>query len=101
MKPCVIEAPDGMEFITGDQPIINTYAGQDTNAWAERDEYFYPVSPRRALILSENIDSHALHGSQVSPLRAHVLNDMMANAAHEQRFASRRESLENLQPQAP
>lgn len=101
MKPCVVEAPDGMEFITGDQPIINTYAGQDPKAMVQRDEYFYPVSPRRALLLSENVDTHALHGSQVSALRAHVLNDMMANAAHEQRFASRRESLETHQPKAP
>jgi len=94
MKLCLLEAPDELEFITCDQPVINTYAVFNPSDVTENDEFYYPVSPRRAVILSEHASYHGLHGTKLSALRVHYLNDLIAKAAYEQRFASRRASLE-------
>ena len=93
MKLTVLNAPEGSEFITCDQPVINTYGGGKAAKIVHNDEFYYPVSPQRAMILSEHSTYADLHGTTISNLRAAYLNDLMGKSAYEQAFASKKESL--------
>jgi len=57
IKIILIENLSTIPFITGDQPIINTFAvGKKLEDIVENIELYYPISPTLAILLSENID---------------------------------------------
>jgi hypothetical protein len=96
MKLSILQAPDGMEFITCDQPVINTYAAGAPGTIVKDDEFYYPVSPRRAIMMSEHTSYADLHGTTIGDVRMSYLNDLVRRSAHEQTFASVKASLEGV-----
>jgi hypothetical protein len=95
----VLQAAPGMEFITSDQPVVNTYgAFTDRGSLVDELELFYPVSPTRAAILSGHSVYHGAEGSALDPFRVTYLNQTMERAAHEQLFAKSEETLRSLVP---
>lgn len=93
----VLNAAPNMEFITGDQPAVNTYgAFVAPNTPLEELELYYPVSPTRAVILSDH--SIYQHGMTLEPLRMNYLNQTIELIAYEQLFAKSEEPLRVIAP---
>jgi Protein of unknown function (DUF4238) len=91
-KVVIIDNETGVPFITGDQPIINIHATLRQVA-SERLEFFYPLSPYRAMLLLE-IESE--HPALVSVDEVANFNNLILRNSHEQVFSNSRESLETL-----
>lgn len=95
----VLQAPPDMEFITADQPAINThgaFVGPTTPV--EELELFYPVSPTRAVILSGHPTYEGTHSTTLEPFRMGYLNQTIEQIAYEQLFARSEDSLRSLVP---
>jgi Protein of unknown function (DUF4238) len=97
MKLQVVQSPPTVNFITADQPAVNTYGAfvaPDTPL--EELELYYPVSPTRALIVSGHSVYQDVHGAQLQPFRALYLNQIMEHIAYEQLFASSEGDLRHI-----
>ncbi len=89
----LLENDTGTPFITGDQPTVNLLApppGEMSRLLA----FYYPVSPRLAVILDEADELTGFRPGQVSTEQVQSLNREIQRAAHKQVFASSREILE-------
>ncbi len=85
----VVRAPPGMEFITADQPAVNTYgAFVAPSTPVDELEFYYPVSPTRAAILSGHRVYQNVHGTELTPFRTNYLNQTIEHVAYEQLFAT-------------
>lgn len=87
----IIRNKSSMQFITGDQPVINLCANGETPP--ESLSFYYPISPGLALYLGEpekasNIPFQALTVEAVAQL-----NISMAHASHSQTYAQSAEPL--------
>jgi hypothetical protein len=87
-----------IDFITGDQPIVNIHAVTRRDVIPDKFELYYPLTPRRAMLWSQ-----ALPGQQGSRIRVgdsvvQHHNKMMAAAAHEMVFGTSKESVEAHKP---
>jgi hypothetical protein len=52
--PVLLKNETKMEFITGDQPIINTFAvGLNTHQEPDNLEFYYPITPKLAFLLTD------------------------------------------------
>ncbi len=78
-------------FITGDQPIINMHATYEPGA-PEKLEFFYPISPQKAMLLLESSD----HSQAVTVENVLRYNNLIARNSYEQVFSNSREYLEAL-----
>ena len=94
-----MRASPGMEFLTSDQPVINTY-GAFISPTTPVDELalYYPVSPTRALIVSGHGAYRGIHGKTLEPIRTNYLNQAIERIAHEQIFGKSAGSLTLLAP---
>ncbi|MEQ7330473.1 DUF4238 domain-containing protein [Xanthomonas campestris] len=87
LVPTLLLNKSGVKFITGDQPIINTHAvyvpkGENI----PETEFYYPISPDRAIIFSENL--HYRSGVITDPAITREFNKKMALSAERSAFAS-------------
>jgi hypothetical protein len=95
----VFQAPPNTEFITGDQPVLNTHgAFVEPRKLIEEFEFFYPVSPSRAAILSGHSIYQGAHGTVLDPFRVAYFNQTIELGAHEQLFAQSEDVLKALMP---
>jgi hypothetical protein len=80
-------------FITGDQPIINVHATGSAEAPPKRLELYYPLSPKRAMMLLElaTQQSTALNINDVQRF-----NELILWNSHELAFSNSREYLDGL-----
>ena len=93
----VMCAAPGTEFITADQPAINTYgAFVAPTVPLDELELYYPVSPSRALIISGHSTYKSVHDQEIDPFRVNYLNQAIELVAHEQLFAKSEEALKGL-----
>jgi len=90
----MLEAPSGVEFITGDQPVYNLHAANSFDPIRGKLSLYYPVSPRFALQVDFDNSEAANSHSRVSEQSATRLNDFIARMAVEQIYASELKSLE-------
>lgn len=82
------------ELITGDQPVINTYAnkfGEMTPV--ESLEYYYPVSPKIAILITNDINLSDIYELELSEAEIEKYNKMIVEQSHNQIFSSSREVL--------
>lgn len=85
----IINAAPGTEFITSDQPVINTYAaGAAQGTQVEELELYYPLSPSRALLVSDRAVYQGVHGKQIDSSLVQYFNRAITLTAHEQILAS-------------
>ena len=92
-KFILVENATGLEFITGDQPLINLHGGDGEKSPATLS-WYYPISPRLALFLTAVDEEPAFTTAGLTSAQVSDLNAKIADAGHSQVFAQSRESLE-------
>jgi hypothetical protein len=81
----LIQNRTDVPFVTGDQPIINLHGDGATPP--EALSFYYPVSPRLALLWPEVGEAPAFTTDGLTPTQAGALNMRMLEACHSQVFA--------------
>jgi predicted nucleotidyltransferase len=85
------------ELITGDQPVINTYAMAITNAGPpDKVEFYYPVSPKLAILLTEIPKNGCSNVIIFKEDEVNSYNLMMIKESHSQIYAASEETLNEL-----
>jgi hypothetical protein len=90
-KLVLVQNNTEVTFITGDQPIINMYAR--TSQSKEKFSFYYPISPRLALILTESDEEPTFSTESLTPEQVSKLNARMLEACHSQVFGQSEASL--------
>ena len=93
----LLENDTGTPFITGDQPTVNLLAPPPSEM-PRLLAFYYPVSPRLAVILDEADEPTGFRPGQVSTAQVERLNSEIQSGAHEQIFGSSRGVLEPFVP---
>jgi hypothetical protein len=76
------------EFITGDQPVINTHtASLGFLAPPEELEFYYPVSPKLAILITEEKHNGDENIKFLSRVEVEEYNEMIAEQSHTQIYA--------------
>jgi len=82
------------KLITGDQPIINTYAiGLSINQVVEDLEFYYPLSPDLAILLTQNHSHDEFGIIYLSEKEVDRYNLSIIEQSHSQIYANSEESL--------
>lgn len=90
----MVFAGSDAQFITSDQPAINTRAvGVPEDTLVEQLELYYPVSPKVAVLFSERPESQVLHGRRLDAQQVGQFNQAIQALAHEQLYSATREGL--------
>lgn len=83
-----------LEFIAGDQPVINSYADVARRLESlESFDMYYPISPRLAIYYTDRPDWHVSDLRELNEEEVHRFNGMIADNASKQLYASRKETL--------
>jgi dethiobiotin synthetase len=84
-------------FITGDQPVINTFnRSKYSKELVEKLEFYYPVSPNIAILITdrqEYIDIDSLYLDESDMI--HKYNSLIIEASHEQIYSNSEEILKD------
>ena len=88
----LIDSGTEVPFITGDQPIINLHA-RFGEGLTEKVAFYYPLSPRRAMLLLEASNPQI---PSVRVAEVQRLNALIVRNSYEQVFSNSREYLETL-----
>ncbi|MEW5687670.1 MAG: DUF4238 domain-containing protein [Pseudomonadota bacterium] len=96
LRLVLLDNATGVPLMTGDQPLINLLSGGD---WPppEKLAWYYPLSPARAMVLTEPPYIYASERVQLSVDDVHRLNGRIHSASHEQLYSVSREQLEAMQ----
>jgi hypothetical protein len=90
----LIRNNSGINFITGDQPVVNIIQDKTEGELYPRDvELYYPVSPKLGIFVSHNATFSLEYEEVVSSDEVISLNGMIADDHEEQLFGNRREDL--------
>jgi hypothetical protein len=90
----VVDNSTDTPFITADQPIINLHA-KATGKIPDKLEFFYPLSPKKAMLLVETSNQRHIEPSP-SPFAVNNYNVLMLRNAYEQVFSNSAEYLETI-----
>ncbi|MBK3665537.1 DUF4238 domain-containing protein [Bradyrhizobium diazoefficiens] len=90
-KLVLLDNSTDTQFITGDQPIMNL-RGDGLRPPTELC-FYYPVSPRSALLLAEANKQPAFSSASLTAAQVGELNQEMRRACHSQLFGQTRDSL--------
>lgn len=88
-------------FITADQPIINLAANPTETAPPEAWDLYYPLSPKRAMLLLMPNSDRRPSSQSVTDGPAHMYNLSMAAHSNYQIFASEESELEAIKVELP
>lgn len=84
-----LDAWPDTEFITADQPLVNTCAvGLPDNVGPDKLEYYYPLSPRLAVLLDFDHESPGTGRRSLTPDEVADYNQMLIDEAVEQIYAA-------------
>jgi hypothetical protein len=83
----LLHALDGSSFITGDQPVINTYSIDSEELGGDDLEFYYPISPSIAVLVGTGRDP-ATRQPDATATKVEVAryNRAIAQASHRQIF---------------
>lgn len=88
----LLENLSGVPFITGDNVAVNTYSVDESTEAPTEYEFYYPVSPRYAALVTKR---QVLSSREtVNAVTAHEYNVMMMKVAQEMIFSSNKEQLD-------
>ena len=90
----IIMLTDGARFIVGDQPVINTYSTFDAKAEPEKIEFFYPITPNSALLLTDDTKYANGQTLSISPDEVLKYNMLEQKSAREMIFAKEKVRLD-------
>ena len=92
-KLVLVENTTDLPFITGDQPLVNLH-GSDGEKSPATLSWYYPISPRLALFLTEVDEGPTYTTAGLTSAQVSDLNARIAAASHRQLFGPSRELLE-------
>jgi hypothetical protein len=92
-KLVLIDNASDTPFITADQPVVNLQAGY-TRKPPEKFELFYPLSPKKAMLLLETSSQRGEF--PLSGVSVNSYNMMMAKNSYEQIFSNSEEYLNSI-----
>ena len=96
-RPVIIENKSDIPFITGDQPVINTYAiGLDLDEEPVDLEFYYPLSPAIALLLTGKDKYRAQTDIRATKSEVMKYNRYIRDQSGKQVYASSRDVLEKM-----
>ncbi|HTR55015.1 MAG TPA: DUF4238 domain-containing protein [Kofleriaceae bacterium] len=84
-----LEADSSVEFITGDQPVINL--GHEKSL-----ELYYPLTPGRALLLTPDQVAASVDSQMISDDEVRRYNRLIRDAAYQQLYGASESALEQL-----
>lgn len=83
-----------MEYITGDQPVINTFSfSVPDNIPPEDIEFYYPLSPVLAILITKKESLNNIYKANLTFDEVQHYNNMIIAQSHEQIYSSMEESL--------
>jgi len=97
-KALLVDNRTDIPFITTDQPIINLHAS--TGDPPDKLEFFYPLSPTKAMLFLESSNQAQSDGS-ISALAVNSYNVLMVNNSHEQVFSNSMDYLQTIKKLQP
>jgi len=89
----LLDNQSSMQFITGDQPVINTYATGDPKSPPETLEFYYPVSPVIGILVTEKGIHKGINRISVNAEEVSAYNEHIVRNAYDQIYASSEETL--------
>jgi len=90
----LISNESSVEFITGDQPVLNTYAAHVSPLdGVEKVEFYYPISPTKAVIFTDSNVHLASETAGIGSFRATYFNQLVERCSNELLFARHRAAL--------
>lgn len=88
------------EFITGDQPVINTYATSVSNLTPpDKLEFYYPVSPSLAILITEKENHKESNRLALNEKDVVSYNKLIVKNCHDQIYATSISILEEYKDQ--
>ena len=87
---------DGIPFISGDQPIINSLCDYSVDKPPESLELYYPVSPNKALLISDTNYLQEPSIVKINDTEINKYNSLILGACEEQIYSVKKETLEEL-----
>lgn len=95
-KMILLENSSNINFITGDQPLINTYALNASEPLKHQElEFYYPVSPKLAILVTlKKYESEIIEISTQNEVEYY--NRFIIESSEEQLFASFKKELEYI-----
>ncbi len=97
MKLYLLKNTTSTELITGDQPIINTFAiGRPANQLVDNLELYYPLSPNLAILLSDRLLEHKQKTVKLRKQDVNSYNEKIAKNSHSQIYSFAQSSLERF-----
>lgn len=96
MKLILLENDTNENFLTGDQPILNTYSFLNKKELEYNElEFYYPISPRLAILISDKIESNFIKIDDIEKVKEY--NQMIINVSLEQIYSLSEEQLQKIQ----
>lgn len=90
----VIKNETNVDFITCDQPIINLCANYKTNDAPEEFIFYYPVSPKIAILVNSRVNSILERVTSINKIN--MLNNKIVDAHGDFLFASSEHQLKEI-----
>ena len=90
----VIKNETNIDFITCDQPMINLCADYKTNVAPEKFIFYYPVSPKFAILVNDRVDSILECVTSID--KVNTLNNKIVDAHGDFLFASSEHQLKEI-----
>lgn len=97
----ILENQTKIPFVTGDQPLINVASSPKDVKPPERFDLYYPLSPRKAMVLLQPSSDFLPSDSVISENFAHLSNLRMAAHSYRQIFSVSPEPLESIRKELP
>lgn len=95
-KMVLLKNESSKQFITGDQPVINTYAtGNSYQKQIDNLEFYYPVSPELAILITEKDNYKDKTLLLLNDEEVEAYNDHILKNSYEQIYASSKLILEH------
>lgn len=88
----LIRNATGTPFVTSDQPLTNLLANRDGTP-PDQLEWYWPLSPSRALIMSPRLDVYTQERVDLSEQEVMAYNQIVYERSHEQIYANSAEIL--------
>lgn len=88
-----LDSATGTEFITGDRPTLNTFRSLDENTPPTELEFYYPLSPTRALLMGFKADSPTVTGRRLSLQETHDFNKLIVGASDLQLYGTSQQAV--------
>jgi hypothetical protein len=88
-----LDNDSNIDFIAGDQPMVNIHAVSRRDALPTKFELYYPLTPRRAMLWTQEFCDQRGARIRVNEQVVQHHNNMIALASHEMIFATSKEAL--------